>query len=174
MPSRRSSFFRCIQASLYLPRRERRSTSISSFLLLTLSLSLSSLRRDGGARADLPADWIRARFIRYFSRVAAKADGDYARRNTSRSAEAITMFPPSDEGSSDPPSARFSPRYAVSLAPLWRSQDPLFIPWHMLGPLGGSHKGNYSNVAVRENANSRSIGEAGLWAVFVCARHVDV
>lgn len=111
-------------------------------------------------------------FIRYFSRVAAKAVGDYARRNTSRSAEAITMFLPSDDESSNPPSARFSPRYAVFLSHC--AFEGLFIPWHMLGPFGGSHKGN-SNVA-RGNANSRNIRERGLrgWAVFVCARHVDI
>lgn len=106
MLSCRSSFFRCIQTSRYLLHC---STSISSFPLFTLVV----LEKE--ACADLPADWIRAWFIRYFSRVAAKADRDCARRNTSKNVEAITMFFPSDEGSSNPPSARFSPRYAVSL-----------------------------------------------------------
>lgn len=125
-----------------------------------------------GACADLPADWIRARFIRYFSRVAAKVDGNCVRGNTSKNAEAITTFHPSDEGSSQS-TLRTIFSSLRSLYPTLCARRTLYL---FLGTCSvpSVARTKVTLTLQRENANSRSIGKAGLRAVFVCARHVDV
>jgi hypothetical protein len=95
------------------PRRENTAPHRSRLSFLSLS---SSTR---GMRADLPADWIRARGLYViFLASLQRLTGTVARRNTSKSAEAITTFLPSDEGSSNPPSARDFPLVTRSLYPI--------------------------------------------------------
>lgn len=148
VPSRGSSFFQCSQASRYLPHRFHIDLVFPPFHPLRPSRASA---RGFADRLDT-----RAVYTLFFSRRCKDRRKRLCARKHEQ--EAITMFLPSDEGSSASTSARCFPRYAVSISLCARGT--LFIPWHMLGSFGGSHKGN-SNVAARRNANLRRIGEGG-------------
>lgn len=87
--------------------------------------------------------------------------GKGARGNTSEGAEAITMFLPSDEGSSNPPSTTFPLVTRCLHISLCARRTLLLIPWHMLGLSDGSHKGNY-NIGARGNGEFEKHRKGGL------------
>jgi len=164
VPLRRSWFFRCIQTSRYFPR-EHRFTSISSFPFLTLLSPMGSVRGFVGRLET------RAVYTLFFSR-RCKGWQKLCARKHEQECRGDNNVPSKWRGILQSTfRAIFSSLY--SLYPIVRLAG-LSIYSLVHGSVPSMARTKVTLTLHRGNANSRSIGKAGLWAVFVCARHVDV